>query len=106
MVSDGADDHEDTSIENVKRLNKELAEAEINLLIIGYTYDAKKIQFLQLLSTATPDSIYVELDKADNLEPFLASFSEPKLGKHLYINMIVIIKYSKLELYLVTESFQ
>jgi len=76
MITDGGDDFEDNSERSLVELSKYMQKQNVNLLVVGYTYSDKKTGFLQRLGSTTIESQYIDIDHADDLDPFFRTLVE------------------------------
>ena len=80
MITDGGDDYEDMSEESFSKLKQFMHNQQVNILVVGYTYSIKKVTFLQKLAGVTVQSQYIDIDHAEDLDPFLKSIVEQSQG--------------------------
>ncbi len=80
MITDGGDEFEDTSERTLNELAKYIQKQSVNLLVVGYTYNDKKTHFLQRLGNATMESQYIDIEHAEDLDPFFTTLIEGPTG--------------------------
>ena len=80
MITDGGDDFEDNSEKSFNKLQQFMQKQKVNIIIVGYTKNESKIEFLQRLSRVTPQSQYIDVDHADDLSPFFKNLVEGPTG--------------------------
>ena len=98
LISDGGEDYEKPNEFLFNKLKQILIRDNIHLIIVGYTYDVKRIHFLQRMVALTNEGIYIDIEHADtaSFDKLFQELSEPQMGKNLL--SLVILTYLRTQL--------
>lgn len=82
LITDGLDNNSRATKEYIKnRLNS----MNVNLITIGYTFNAEIMDNLRDLVYATQEGIYVDIDASENLDYVFLNMAENRTGLILQV---------------------